>query len=70
VGAIALWMGVALAQDTSSGAGANAYALPQHFEPVLNLRTYFLETENGTGVTGEAWALGGSAGLRGHRSRD
>jgi len=34
------------------------------FEPVLHLRTYYLDQESLTGVPASAWALGGWAGLR------
>ena len=34
------------------------------FEPVLNLRTYYLDQESLTGAPASAWALGGWAGLR------
>lgn len=39
-------------------------ALPGGFEPVLHLRTYYLDQESLTGVPSAAWALGGWAGLR------
>jgi len=34
------------------------------FEPVLHLRTYYLDQESLTGVPASAWAFGGWAGLR------
>ena len=34
------------------------------FEPVLHLRTYYLDQESLTGAPASAWALGGWAGLR------
>jgi hypothetical protein len=40
------------------------YKLPGGFEPVLHLRTYFLDQDNTSEVESEAWALGGWAGLR------
>jgi len=42
----------------------DAYKLPGGFEPVLQLRTYYLDQENTSGVPSGAWALGGWAGLR------
>jgi len=42
----------------------DAYTLPGGFEPVLQLRTYYLDQESLTGAPSEAWALGGWAGLR------
>ena len=42
----------------------DGYKLPGGFEPVLQLRTYYLDQESLTGSPGEAWALGGWAGLR------
>ena len=45
-------------------AAQDAYALPGGFEPVLHLRTYYLDQESLTGVPSAAWALGGWAGLR------
>jgi hypothetical protein len=43
----------------------DAYLLPGGFEPVLHLRTYYLDQESISGVPSEAWAIGGWAGLRG-----
>ncbi len=42
----------------------DAYTLPGGFEPVLQLRTYYFDQDNTSGVQSEAWALGGWAGLR------
>jgi hypothetical protein len=42
----------------------DTYKLPGGFEPVLQLRTYYLDQENTSGVPSGAWALGGWAGLR------
>ena len=42
----------------------DGYKLPGGAEPVLQLRTYYMDQENLAGVPGEAWALGGWAGLR------
>jgi hypothetical protein len=56
---------------TASGQGISpgdpakdGYKLPGGFEPVLQLRTYYLDQESLTGSPGTAWALGGWAGLR------
>jgi hypothetical protein len=55
----------ALAQGINPGDPAkDAYTLPGGFEPVLQLRTYYLDQESLTGVPSAAWALGGWAGLR------
>ena len=40
------------------------YKLPGGFEPVVQLRTFYLESESVTGTQTAAWALGGWAGLR------
>jgi hypothetical protein len=58
-----------IAQASAQGiypenAAQDAYALPGGFEPVLHLRTYYLDQESLTGVPSAAWALGGWAGLR------
>ncbi len=42
----------------------DAYKLPGGFEPVLQLRTYYLDQDNTAGAQSAAWALGGWAGLR------
>ena len=42
----------------------DADALPGGFEPVVHLRTYYLDQESLTGVQSAAWAVGGWAGLR------
>ena len=42
----------------------DSYKLPGGFEPVLQLRTYYLESESLSGSPSAAWALGGWAGLR------
>jgi outer membrane porin, OprD family len=42
----------------------DGYKLPGGFEPVVQLRTYYLEGESFTGSQSAAWALGGWAGLR------
>jgi hypothetical protein len=69
----ALWLaaGFATIAATASAQGINpgdpakdAYTLPGGFEPVLQLRTYYLDQESLTGVPSAAWALGGWAGLR------
>jgi len=55
----------ASAQGISPGDPAkDAYTLPGGFEPVLQLRTYYLDQESLTGSPSAAWALGGWAGLR------
>jgi len=43
---------------------ADAYKLPYGFEPVVQLRTYFMNAQNVNGPPSEAWAVGGWAGLR------
>jgi hypothetical protein len=45
-------------------AAKDAYTLPGGFEPVLQLRTYYFDQDNTSGVQSEAWALCGWAGLR------
>lgn len=58
-------MATASAQGLYPGTpGKDAYTLPGGFEPVLQLRTYYLDQESLTGVPSAAWALGGWAGLR------
>ena len=42
----------------------DAYTLPGGFEPVVQLRTFYFESESLTGSPSAAWALGGWAGLR------
>lgn len=42
----------------------DGYKLPGGFEPVIQLRTYYFDQENTSGVPSAAWALGGWAGLR------
>jgi len=63
----------ALALATAAGAqpgfnpgtpAKDAYTLPGGFEPLLHVRTYYLEAENTSGVQSAAWAIGGWAGLR------
>lgn len=46
------------------GPSKDSYKLPGDFEPVVQLRTYYFDSESLTGVPSEAWALGGWAGLR------
>ena len=69
----ALWLAIGLAAVAASvsAQGINpgdpakgAYLLPGGFEPVLQLRTYYLDQESLTGSPSAAWALGGWAGLR------
>jgi len=69
----ALWLaaGCVAVAATASAQGINpgdpakdAYTLPGGFEPVLQLRTYYLDQESLTGVPSAAWALGGWAGMR------
>ena len=43
---------------------SEGYKLPGGFEPVLQVRTYYFDSESLTGSQSEAWALGGWAGLR------
>ena len=54
----------ASAQGISPGDPKDGYKLPGGFEPVVHLRTYYLEQESLTGAESVAWALGGFAGLR------
>jgi hypothetical protein len=70
-GAPWLAAGLAAAATSVSAQGINpgdpakgAYLLPGGFEPVLQLRTYYLDQESLTGAPSAAWALGGWAGLR------
>jgi hypothetical protein len=42
----------------------DGYKLPGGFEPVLQLRTYYLDEEKTSGAKSGAWAIGGWAGLR------
>jgi len=42
----------------------DAYTLSGGFEPVVQLRTFYFESESLTGSPSAAWALGGWAGLR------
>lgn len=63
--ACAGWTAPASAQGFYPGDTAkDKTTLPGGFEPVLQLRTYYLDAESLTGVPSEAWALGGWAGLR------
>ena len=58
-------MATASAQGIYPGNPAkDAYLLPGGFEPVVQLRTFYLDQESLTGAPSEAWALGGWAGLR------
>ncbi len=53
------------AQGIYPGAlSTEGYKLPGGFEPVAQLRTYYLGAESLTGSPSAAWALGGWAGLR------
>jgi len=42
----------------------DGYKLPGGFEPVVQLRTYYFDSESLTGARSAAWALGGWAGVR------
>ena len=54
-----------LAQGVYPGdLSADGYKLPGGFQPVLQLRTYYFDTESLTGVPSKAWAIGGWAGAR------
>jgi hypothetical protein len=68
-----LWpaAGFAAIASSASAQGINpgdpakdAYTLPGGFEPVVQLRTYYFESDSLTGSQSAAWALGGWAGLR------
>jgi hypothetical protein len=68
-----LWLaaGFAAIASSASAQGFNqgdpakdAYTLPGGFEPVVQLRTYYFESDSLTGSQSAAWALGGWAGLR------
>ena len=55
----------ALAQGISPGPlSPQVSKLPGGFEPVVQLRTYYFDTESLTGAKSEAWAVGGWAGVR------
>ena len=59
------WVATATAQGIyPGGPSKDSYKLPGDFEPVVQLRTYYFDSESLTGVPSEAWALGGWAGLR------
>ena len=55
--------GAAAAQGTPPPAAASEKPFGG-FEPVLHLRTYYLDQESLTGAPASAWAFGGWAGLR------
>jgi hypothetical protein len=46
------------------GPSKDGYKLPGGFEPVVQLRTYYLDSESLTGSESAAWAIGGWAGVR------
>ena len=55
----------ALAQGISPGPlSPEGYKLPGGFEPAVQLRTFYFDTESLTGAKSEAWAVGGWAGVR------
>ena len=55
----------ALAQGISPGAlSPEVYKLPGGFEPSVQLRTFYFDTESISGAKSEAWAVGGWAGVR------
>lgn len=57
--------GAAGAQGISPGdLPKDGYKLPGGIEPVVQLRTYYFESESTSGKETEAWALGGWLGLR------
>ena len=57
--------GTACAQGIYPGdLSSDGFKLPGGFEPVLHIRTYYLDQTNTDGVPSAAWALGGWAGLR------
>ncbi len=57
--------GAAGAQGISPGdLPKDGYKLPGGIEPVVQLRTYYFESESTSGKESEAWALGGWLGLR------
>lgn len=62
---LSLVAGAASAQGISPGdLPKDGYRLPGGVEPVLQLRSYYLDQDSLTGVPSTSWALGGWAGLR------